>query len=609
MNFDVNENGHCTVSKVLLFYLAKTASRGYQLRSRFVPIALPSPASAMDSGQNAQREASPPAAASATSANQPPSLPSAPAPSPGAAASSPLAAPPSVTLTNEQFQLLLDRFQSQQIIQHQVPVSTGSFAKCASRFSGDKNSDISAFIDAIEIYKDCTQISDQNALKGLPILLDGLAATWWQGVKATVHTWQQALDQLRGTYGPKKPPHRIYRELFSAEQDSKTPTDVFICRSRALLAQLPPGTLMEETQLDMIYGLLHKKIREKIPRDKVSDFSELLDSARLIEETFQDSYSLKDSQEPPKRPRCAYCRTVGHSKDECRKLLSKTSKPKESETFTKQQQQDNSSPAVSRTTTVSCYGCGKPGFIRANCPTCKNPAESSSIDFCVLDTNQGSVLEPQPRPLLYVDILGSHGSGYVDTGSKQSVAGYTLYKILQRNGQKFDSQKITVKLADGIPKLSEVLVTEVDVQLQGRSIRTKFLIFPDSEDNSTLFGIDFIQRANILFNFVERTWNFLDAPENQYELCFEKPKITPQIIDIEFITTLRANEGQDLSEKERSQLDDLLKKNEDIFRLGEVPPLLQNTQSTQETTNRYLCLHTDCRQPRRKCFAPNWIKC
>lgn len=119
------------------------------------------------------------------------------------------------------------------------------------------------------------------------MLLDGFAATWYQGVKHTVTAWDEVLDLLRTTFGPQVPPYRVYRELFAKEQDMNTPTDIFVCQARCLLSKLPPNTLSEDTQIDMIYGHLHRRIREKVPRDKVKTFSELLTQCRLVEETFE----------------------------------------------------------------------------------------------------------------------------------------------------------------------------------------------------------------------------------------------------------------------------------------------------------------------------------
>ncbi|KAL0842228.1 hypothetical protein ABMA28_014386 [Loxostege sticticalis] len=143
--------------------------------------------------------------------------------------------------------------------------SHSNFARCSARFDGALDTDVVAFIDAIEIYKECVTMDDGIALRGLPMLLTGLAGTWWQGVKHSVTTWTDAMQLLRQTFGPRLPPHKIYREIMREEQSSER-TDVFVCRKRALIAQLPPGKLAEDVQLDMVYGMLHQRIREKVPR-------------------------------------------------------------------------------------------------------------------------------------------------------------------------------------------------------------------------------------------------------------------------------------------------------------------------------------------------------
>lgn len=106
----------------------------------------------------------------------------------------------SITLSAEQFDALMSR-----LTLNQPPVATpvavsGNFTKCSSRFDGSKDADVNAFLDAIEIYKDCTQMTNDNALKGLPMLLDGFAATWYQGVKSTLHDWDEAVSLLRPIY-------------------------------------------------------------------------------------------------------------------------------------------------------------------------------------------------------------------------------------------------------------------------------------------------------------------------------------------------------------------------------------------------------------------------
>ncbi|KAG7302376.1 hypothetical protein JYU34_013885 [Plutella xylostella] len=63
----------------------------------------------------------------------------------------------------------------------------GTFAKCTVRFDGAGRSadQLDAFIDAVQVYKECANVSDEHALRGLPMLLEGDAAVWWRGVRAS----------------------------------------------------------------------------------------------------------------------------------------------------------------------------------------------------------------------------------------------------------------------------------------------------------------------------------------------------------------------------------------------------------------------------------------
>lgn len=364
----------------------------------------------------------------------------------------------SVTLTDDQFKELLRQLTMTQTSATPPPAAatvTGNFSKCSSRYDGSKTSDVNAFIDAVEVYKDCTHVSDENALKGLPMLFDGFAASWYQGVKPTLTTWKDATALLQTTFGPRKPPYRVYRELFVEEQLVTDNTDIFVCKCRTILAQLPTDTLNEQTQLDMVFGLLHPDIRKNTPRDKVKTFSELLTQARLVEETLitrQESNELgtKPNRERGenvnnKKPRCAYCKNPGHVNE--RKLASKQVNLS-NEGVTQQQspllkplQSASHAQSVSTNPTIlTCYGCGTPGYIKTNCPRCSPSTSASALGFFSSDSTKekesqvGShraTLVPQPRPLLVVDILGVKGIGLIDTAAKQSIAGHTLYEILK----------------------------------------------------------------------------------------------------------------------------------------------------------------------------------
>ncbi|KAJ8954459.1 hypothetical protein NQ317_017147, partial [Molorchus minor] len=224
----------------------------------------------------------------------------------------------SVTMTNEQFLSLINELRESAKISRddllgnirdqasppssgvpsgvQTGVYTGNFAKCTARFNGSDSSDVDAFADCILTYKDCTNVSDDNALRGLAMLLEGAAATWWQGVKATVSDWNSAVKLLKDTFSKTLPSHLIYREIFSREQSADETTELFVSRIRALISKLS-YELPAEAQLDMIYGLLHRKIRKRLPRDNFEDFNTLLKKSRDIERSLKELTDKRDYNE------------------------------------------------------------------------------------------------------------------------------------------------------------------------------------------------------------------------------------------------------------------------------------------------------------------------
>lgn len=139
----------------------------------------------------------------------------------------------------------------------------------------------------------------------------------------------------------------------------------------------------------MIYGLLNIRIRERLRREEAENFSILLHKAREIEDSLDTSRvapslsrtstttaapapapaappagrrpssgapadkpppvstsSASQGKSPPQRSRprsfCVYCKTPGHTREECRKLNSDMG----------DQKSDN---------VIACYGCGAKG--------------------------------------------------------------------------------------------------------------------------------------------------------------------------------------------------------------------------------------------------------
>lgn len=78
----------------------------------------------------------------------------------------------------------------------------GTLARCRASFSGAPGESVEAFIDAIESYTECVQVSDANIIRGLAMLLSADAATWWLGLKHHISTWNEAKENLIYAYAP-----------------------------------------------------------------------------------------------------------------------------------------------------------------------------------------------------------------------------------------------------------------------------------------------------------------------------------------------------------------------------------------------------------------------
>lgn len=463
--------------------------------------------------------------------------------------------------------------------------SHSNFARCTARFDGAPTTDVVAFIDAIEIYKECVAMEDSIALRGLPMLLTEMAGTWWQGVKHSVSSWTDAVLLLRQTFGPRLPPHKVYRELFSVEQKTEK-TDVFVCRARALIAQLPPNTLPENpVQLDMVYGLLHRRIREKVSRTSFSTFTELLEKARAVEDLMDEGSAQAQTRPAPltspaklarplspratpsaapstsgsghtplrTRSRCAYCRAYGHEKDSCQKLLMKNSTP--------------TSPTGDKKPLI-CYGCGAPGVIRSQCFNC-NPDDrpSASTPLQSVAAVGTAPIDARARPIVKVNVCGVKGRVIVDTGAKLSIASGSLRDVLIKNKLDFVKAFIEIKLADGSMSKRHVETVNVNVTLENVVIPTVFVILPGATD--TLLGMNFIRDAGMVLDLKQNRFSLGSVNNGRTYFSLESENEVASLVCSS--VALRENEGTALAFSEREVLSSVLIGNEDIFAPGGAP--------------------------------------
>ncbi|XP_073841546.1 activity-regulated cytoskeleton associated protein 2-like [Musca autumnalis] len=213
--------------------------------------------------------------------------------------------------TDSQFQQLLQVMQKNN--------RTGSFSHCTARFRGQRDAAVvEEFITAITVYKEIESISDDDAVKGLQLLFEDYAANWWIGVKSTVTTFSNAIKLIKNTFSPPLPDWRIFATISETRQQNKEHTDNFICKKRLLFSQLKVP-VAEEVQINIVFGLLNTNIRERVRRDDVKTFEDLLSACIEAELLLLETHTKQDKQKSERKTvRCSFCNFTNHTVDECR---------------------------------------------------------------------------------------------------------------------------------------------------------------------------------------------------------------------------------------------------------------------------------------------------
>ncbi|GFR01842.1 uncharacterized protein TNCT_715721 [Trichonephila clavata] len=152
---------------------------------------------------------------------------------------------------------------------------------------------------------------------------------------------------------------------------------------------------------------------------------------------------------------------------------------------------------------VSCYGCGTPGIIRSRCRTCnpvrqKDDALSSSLNqshfYSFSSENNPISVMSVPQ----ISVCDTKAAVCADTGATHSVAGEKLYHLLKQKGLNFNEKTMQMTLADGRTQTTEILITYVDITIQGKVIPTELIVLKNARGNRTLLGVDFLTAAGVV---------------------------------------------------------------------------------------------------------------
>jgi hypothetical protein len=288
--------------------------------------------------------------------------------------------------------------------------------------------------------------------------------------------------------------------VFATRQDAQTPTGLFISEKGALLAQVNrPDT--ESRQIDFFYGLLRLEIRERVPRKTIRDFTSLPDAAREVEAVLRERRSETTAETSKKvRDKCANCGNKGHDITMCRKRERAEKSEKDSK------------PGESVKAEVKCYGCGKPGVTKRNCPLCSPPQDTAAqtLVFHALS------IKPTERPAVDITVSGIPGRAFLDPGARTSLASPKLQKVLKKLGFPFTKQVAKLILADGRAENKLIQTVMVPVTLKGRTFTTPFVCTEGGSEAATLLGVDFARLAKLVVNYHTNTYHFHGASHEEY---------------------------------------------------------------------------------------------
>ncbi|GFT17360.1 hypothetical protein NPIL_268861 [Nephila pilipes] len=81
-----------------------------------------------------------------------------------------------------------------------------------------------------------------------------------------------------------------------------------------------------------------------------------------------------------------------------------------------------------------------------------------------------------------------------------------MYQVFKDKGLIFLEIKLTMSLADGQQTTGEALKTQVMVEIERRSVLTKFIILPKTKENRIMLLTDFLSSAGLVLDVKNACW-------------------------------------------------------------------------------------------------------
>ncbi|GFR19138.1 uncharacterized protein TNCT_510191 [Trichonephila clavata] len=178
----------------------------------------------------------------------------------------------------------------------------------------------------------------------------------------------------------------------------------------------------------------------------------------------------------------------------------------------------------------------------SRCPTC-NPSSSQRTDIATNHISAYTAQTESPRlTLIHITFCGKKGLVCADTGSSHSIPGEKMYQIFKDKGLLFQETTLAISLSENQQTTGEALTTQVMIEIEGRSVLTRFIILQKAKGNRTLLGTDFFSSAGLVLDEKNACWYFWDNPTHKYP--FGEELDTPSIAEEMSRNTCQLREGE-----------------------------------------------------------------
>ncbi|GFT73286.1 retrovirus-related Pol polyprotein from transposon opus [Nephila pilipes] len=104
-----------------------------------------------------------------------------------------------------------------------------------------------------------------------------------------------------------------------------------------------------------------------------------------------------------------------------------------------------------------------------------------------------------------------------------------MYQVFKDKGLILQETTLAMSLADGQQTTGEVFRTQVMIEIEGRSVLTRFIILSKAKRNRILPGTDFLNSVGLIMDVKNACWYFWDNPTHKYP--FGEELDTPSIAE------------------------------------------------------------------------------